>query len=49
MSVIIPSLRRKVILFLSVDIVGSTEYKNKAQSQNHWLRFFTNRIYTNTC
>ncbi|TQE72362.1 hypothetical protein [Leptospira noguchii] len=41
MSVIIPSLRPKVILFLSVDIVGSTEYKNKAQSQNHWLRFFT--------
>ncbi|EMJ98310.1 hypothetical protein LEP1GSC193_1255 [Leptospira alstonii serovar Pingchang str. 80-412] len=41
MSVTTPFSSRKVILFLSVDIVGSTEYKNKAQSQNHWLRFFT--------
>lgn len=32
---------RKVILFLSVDIIGSTEYKNKNSSQLQWLRFFT--------
>ncbi|XDD49665.1 hypothetical protein AB3N59_14875 [Leptospira sp. WS92.C1] len=36
-----PSLNRKVLLFLSVDIVGSTEYKNKSETQNNWLRFFT--------
>ncbi len=31
---------RKVLLFLSVDIIGSTEYKNKSLSQYHWLKFF---------
>ncbi len=31
---------RKVLLFLSVDIIGSTEYKNRSPSQYHWLKFF---------
>lgn len=32
---------RKVILFLSVDIIGSTSFKNKSISQLEWLSFFT--------
>ncbi|TGM12094.1 hypothetical protein EHQ81_13535 [Leptospira selangorensis] len=41
MSDTTPSLERKIVLFLSADIVGSTEYKNKSKTQNAWLRFFT--------
>ncbi|NCN11611.1 MAG: hypothetical protein GW938_17375 [Leptospira sp.] len=31
---------RKVILFLSVDIIGSTSFKNKGRTQLEWLKFF---------